>query len=379
MGLGVPGIEPQAVATASGGVRAPARQWDRAIGGLAGLCGPSRVPCLPLRPCGVPALVSIPASNSGPSIRSRSLNYLSTAQTPSAVARVRRQVLHLFQAQQEVQDAAVAQADLGRLDEALAQVLEPGRQHPDHEGARQQVPVVVHRGDAHVHRARQLRGVPGLPVVVRQHPPEAAQRLGRDLRAQPRDVPLQEGARERLHPSRPGRGRAREVRSWKAAAHPEPVLAPRPGLGEREAAHVHEEDAPRQRLGHAPDQIPGGAAQQQEDRVPVPVVTDRAQDLEQPRHPLHLVDDHQALAPAEQPLGGLGQRRPGRGHLQVEDRGRPRPRGRHLPGQGRLAHLPGAQQGDHRGFGQRLGDRRQQIGACNGLLHIGWKRFDIRQ
>ena len=86
MGLGVPGAEPQAVATASGGVRASARQWDRAkiipIGGLAGLCGPSRVPCLPLRPCGVPALVSIPASNSGPSIRSRSLNYLSTAQTP---------------------------------------------------------------------------------------------------------------------------------------------------------------------------------------------------------------------------------------------------------------------------------------------------------
>ena len=67
MGLGVPGIEPQAVATASGGVRAPARQWDMArivpIGGLAGLSGPSRVPCLPLRTCGVPALVSIPASS----------------------------------------------------------------------------------------------------------------------------------------------------------------------------------------------------------------------------------------------------------------------------------------------------------------------------
>ena len=53
MGLGVPDAEPQAVATASGGVRASARQWDRAritrIGGLAGLSGPSGVPCALLR------------------------------------------------------------------------------------------------------------------------------------------------------------------------------------------------------------------------------------------------------------------------------------------------------------------------------------------
>ena len=43
-----------------------ARQWDRAriipIGGLVGLSGPSRVPCLPLRTCGAPAFVLIPAS-----------------------------------------------------------------------------------------------------------------------------------------------------------------------------------------------------------------------------------------------------------------------------------------------------------------------------
>ena len=69
MGLGVSGAEPQAVATASGGVRASARQWDRAgiipIGCLAGYLGPSRVPCLPLRTAnrGVPAFVSVHASS----------------------------------------------------------------------------------------------------------------------------------------------------------------------------------------------------------------------------------------------------------------------------------------------------------------------------
>ena len=54
MGLGVSGAEHQAPATASGSVRAPARQWDMAritpIGRLAGRLGPSRVPCAPLRP-----------------------------------------------------------------------------------------------------------------------------------------------------------------------------------------------------------------------------------------------------------------------------------------------------------------------------------------
>ena len=67
IGLGVPGAEPQAGAAASGSVRALARWWDMAkivpTGGLDGLSRPSRVPCLPLRTCGVPALVFIPASS----------------------------------------------------------------------------------------------------------------------------------------------------------------------------------------------------------------------------------------------------------------------------------------------------------------------------
>ena len=54
-----------------------------------------------------------------------------------AVAWMHRQLPHLFQPQQEMQDSAVAQVDLGRFDDALAKILPPGREHPNHEGARQ--------------------------------------------------------------------------------------------------------------------------------------------------------------------------------------------------------------------------------------------------
>ena len=273
---------------------------------------------------------------------------------------MQRQFLRLFQPQQKVQDAAVAQEHLGRLDQPLAQVLEPGRQYPDHVGAGQQVPVVIHRRGAHVHRARQLRGVPGLSMVVRQHPPEAPQRVRRHLRPQPRNVALQEGARERLHPARPGRGRRRQPGARKPAAHPEPVLVLRAHFGQREAANVDEEDAARQGFGNALDQIPGSAAEQQEHGVPVPGVADRAQHLEQRRQPLYLVDDYQPLGAAQQPFGSGRQRLPHGSHFQVVERHRPGPGGRRLLGEGGLAHLPRPQQRHRRRLGETAGGGREQ-------------------
>ena len=239
-----------------------------------------------------------------------------------AVARVERQVAPVFEPQQEMQNAAVAQKDLGRFDDPLAQILEPRRQHSDHERPCQQVAVVVHRGDADVHRTGQFRGVPRLPVVMRQHPPEAAQRRGRHPRAQPRHVPFQKRARERSHPARPGRGRPRQIRPRKPAPHPQPVLLLRPHLGERKAADVHEQNPSRQRFGYPLDQVPGRAPQQEEDGLPVGGVTDRTQHLEQARHALHLVEHDQAFALAQHAFGRCGQRLPCSGHFQVEDHGR---------------------------------------------------------
>ena len=214
------------------------------------------------------------------------------------------------------------------------------------------IPVVVHGGCAHVHRPPQFGCVPDLSVKMRQHPPEASQGFGRYFRAQSRDVPLQKGARKRLHPTGPFRGRARQPGPWKAAAHPETVLVLPAHLGQREAAHVHENNSPRQSLRYPLDQVPGSTAQKQKDRFPVSVVADRAQDIEQAWHALHLVENDHTFALAKQSLGSHRQGFPHGGDLEIQDRRRSRPLGRYLLGQSLLADLPGAQQSHYRHLGK---------------------------
>ena len=125
---------------------------------------------------------------------------------------------------------------------------------------------------------------------------------------------------KRLHPTGPFRRRPGQPGSRKAAAHPETVLVLPAHLGKREAAHVHENNSSRQSLRNPLDQVPGSAAQQQKDRFPIPVVADRAQDLEQAWHALHLVENHQTLALAEQSLGSSRQCFPHGGDLEIQDR-----------------------------------------------------------
>ena len=66
-GIGMSGVEHQAVAIAPSSVRAHARRWDwpaiTRIMGSAGSSGSFRVPCPPLCTCGVPPPVSIPSSD----------------------------------------------------------------------------------------------------------------------------------------------------------------------------------------------------------------------------------------------------------------------------------------------------------------------------
>ncbi len=73
----------------------------------------------------------------------------------------------------------------------------------------------------------------------------------------------------------------------------------RPHLCQREAAHIHEQKPPRQRLGDALDHVPRGTAEQQKDGLPIRIVARRAQYLEQEREALHLIDDDQTLAVAQ--------------------------------------------------------------------------------
>ena len=127
-------------------------------------------------------------------------------------------------AQQRVQEAGVAHVDFRRLHQPLACVLEPGRQTPQQESARQDVHVSPGRLLIDGNGPRQFGDMEHAAVQVREHRPETAELLGRQCNAEAGRVTAQERINEILTP-----GIARESRrpqGTTAENHP----APRGGL-----------------------------------------------------------------------------------------------------------------------------------------------------
>ena len=73
-------------------------------------------------------------------------------------------------------------------------------------------------------------------------------------------------------------------------------------FGQRESAHVHEQDTAGEGLGNAANQVSRSAAEQEEERLARRVVGDRAQCFEQDWQSLHFIDYHQPFATAEHPF-----------------------------------------------------------------------------
>jgi hypothetical protein len=123
--------------------------------------------------------------------------------------------------EQRVEQARVGQVDLGRLDLALREVLLPGSQAPDHERGDKHVEVVAHGLVRDAERASQLTAVPGLPMVVGDHRPEATHGVCADVQPEMRQVTFEVGARELLSPAKARAVVSGEERSRKATSQPE--------------------------------------------------------------------------------------------------------------------------------------------------------------
>ena len=274
-----------------------------------------------------------------------------------------RQILLPHRIEQGVQQSRIADVDLGRLDLTLLQILEPRGQRPDHERPGENVEIPARRPLARTERPRQLRPVPDLSMVVRDHRPEAAQRFRRDRDAELRNVALEERADETLAPERRGLDVPGEVGAGKSAAQPE--RPPRVGghLPQIESGEVNASDAARQRFRHALDEGRRGAAEQQEPRAVVRPIDEHADGLEEGREPLHLVDDHQPRQATERLLRH-GQPPAIDRRFQIEVRPA-RCVGRDGSGQGRLATLARSGQGHDRMNGERLPDARGRRWTLN--------------
>lgn len=85
---------------------------------------------------------------------------------------------------------------LGRLHLPLAHALVPRLELSERQGRRERVQVMPDRRARDAERAGQFRTVPNLPVIVRDHRPEAAQRVETNADAELGQVALQEGSNE---------------------------------------------------------------------------------------------------------------------------------------------------------------------------------------
>ena len=87
---------------------------------------------------------------------------------------MREQIEAALDSEERVQDPRISKVDLGGLDQALTDVLEPRHQLPDHECPGQHVEVVADRVFTNSHRSSELGRVPYSRMKVSQHCPESA-------------------------------------------------------------------------------------------------------------------------------------------------------------------------------------------------------------
>ncbi len=141
----------------------------------------------------------------------------------SSSPRVRVRERWRSHAHQRVQQPGVAEIDLRRFHLALAQVLVPGLQLAHHQGLGQRIEIAPHGRLGDAERARRIGGVPGLPVVMRQHAPEAQHCRGGDVDAKLRQVDLDMAGDGARAPCQAVIVRCGQPGARKAAAQPQPL------------------------------------------------------------------------------------------------------------------------------------------------------------
>ena len=196
-------------------------------------------------------------------------------------------------------------------------------------------------------------------MVVSQHHPEAAQGLWRDADAERGQVALQEGGDVILAPLPTGAVIGRQKRRREAAPLPQWMQRFGTGFAELQRCQLEMADPPGQGFGGLADQVARGTAEDEEARRIPGTVDKHAQEREQLRGTLDLVDDDQPAQPLQGQLG-LGQGREVGRVFQVKagDRGVGQAVGVHACQRG-LAALPRAEQRDHRHNREAGRDLRQ--------------------
>src|ERR1044071_5289750 len=178
--------------------------------------------------------------------------------------RVRLDLSSAPETEQRMEQAAVPEVDLRRLDLPLAYVLVPGRELSDHEGCAEQIEVALYGGVRNTERSCKLGSIPHLTVVMSEHHPESPQSGGGKPQAQGRNVPLEEGSNERDAPPETLWIGARQKRPREASPEPKSWPLPSSDLTHGEAVQLMVRDPSGEGLRGLPQQIGRRASQNQD-------------------------------------------------------------------------------------------------------------------
>jgi len=212
------------------------------------------------------------------------------------------QSLKIGKVKQSVKEARIPQVYLGCFDLALTEVFVPRLKLPDHKGSRENVEVGAHRFIGQVERTAEVRGIPGLTMVMGEHRPETAHGCGRNRDAELGDVASQEGLNEALAPGETIRVAAGKKRTGEPAPEPDNIGTADSSFVKTKTGKLHEFDATGKGLRNILDKIGRCTPQNEKLSLVSRAVDQDAQHAEKLGHGLNFINDHETSQGAKHQL-----------------------------------------------------------------------------
>ena len=130
------------------------------------------------------------------------------------------EVPHAGDIKKRVENPAIREIDLGRLDLPLADVLVPWLKLGDNQRRSERIEIVPDGRVRDAERAGKFRGIPDLAVIMGQHRPKPAQSRRPDIDAELGQISFQECPNEAASPFIARGGRSSQISPGKSSSQP---------------------------------------------------------------------------------------------------------------------------------------------------------------
>ena len=200
------------------------------------------------------------------------------------------EIVECFEAEQSVEQAAIADVDFGLLHESFAEVFEPWFEATDDERADENIEMPADGGGGFAQGPSELGGIPGGAMVMSDHLPEAAHRFGGSTDAETSQISLEERPNQVVAPDEAVVVTVGEEGERIGAADSKLLLCGESDVVQFQAGDIDEFDTSGERLRDAADQVRARASEQEELGGEGRAVGEYANNGEQIGSPLEFVE-----------------------------------------------------------------------------------------